>query len=226
MARRIGPDLLARGVDVRFTELAAGDPGSIDAAAEQLQLGGLLAHPTGGVYGIGGPAGPAIEEEVARLKGRSPEAGLVYLAGGVDALGSSFPGLRWTPLADVLAGRFWPGPLTLVLEDGSDQGVAVRVEPHPVTRAVLRRFGRAMSSTSLNLSGEPPAVDADSARRVLAAMPATERPVLFLNAGRLPGPPPSTLVRVPGREGAAWDLLREGAITATTVSAATERGNG
>ena len=205
---------------MRFTELTAGDPGTIDAAAEQLQLGGLLAHPTGGVYGIGGPAGRAVEEEIARLKGRSPEAGLVYLAAGREALRASFPRLRWSQLADLLADRFWPGPLTLVLDDGTDRGLAVRVEPHPVTRAVLRRYGGAMSSTSLNLSGDPPAADPDAARRALAAMPSAERPVLFLDAGRLPGPPPSTLVRIPGREGRSWEMLREGAIAASTVSAA------
>lgn len=205
---------------MRFTEMAAGDPGSIDAAAEQLQLGGLLAHPTGGVYGIGGPAGRDAEEEIARLKGRSPEAGLVYLAADVEALRASFPRLRWTPLAEVLAGRFWPGPLTLVLGDGTERGLAVRVEPHPVTRAVLQRYGGPMSSTSLNLSGKAPAADPAAARRALAAMPPGERPVLFLDAGRLPGPPPSTLVRVPGRDGEKWDLLREGAIAGTTLSAA------
>ena len=207
---------------MKFTELAAGESGAMDAAAEQLELGGLLAHPTGGVYGIGGPTGRPTGEELARLKGRAAEAGFVYLAAGIEELRTAFPALRWTPLAHALASRFWPGPLSLVLDDGSDRGVAVRVEPHPVTRGVLQRHGGAMSSTSLNLSGDPAAVDPESVRRVLATMPSTERPVLFLNAGRLPGPPPSTLVRIPGRNGEVWELLREGAIDAAAVAEAVE----
>lgn len=205
---------------MNFTELSAGDSGAIDAAADHLGLGGLLAHPTGGVYGLGGPIGRATEAELGRLKGRSPDAGFVYLADGMDDVRSAFPTLRWTPLAERLAARFWPGPLTLVLEDGSARGVAVRVEGHPFTRRVLERYGSAMSSTSLNRSGEPAAADPAAARRALEAMPTSDRSVLFVNAGPLPGPPPSTLVRIPGRGDAAWELLREGAIDAGEVEAA------
>lgn len=208
---------------MKFTELRAGESGAMDAAAEHLGLGGLLAHPTGGVYGIGGPVGHATEAELARLKGRPTDAGFVYLAGGVQALRSAFPALRWTPLAERLAAEFWPGPLTLVLEDGSPRGLAVRIDPHPFTREVLERYGGPMSSTSLNLSGEPGAADPDAARRALEAMPASDHSVLFVDAGALPGPPPSTLVRVPGRGGEAWELVREGAIGANRIGAVAER---
>ncbi len=204
---------------MNFTELSARDPAAVDAAVDHLQLGGLLAHPTGGVYGIGGPTGRQTEKELARLKGRSPEAGFVYLAASVDDVRTAFPALEWTALAERLAARFWPGPLTLVLEDGSPRGVAVRVEPHPFTRSVLDRYAGAMSSTSLNLSGEPAAADPAAARRVLEAMPGSERSVLFVDAGPLPGRPPSTLIRVPGRGGRAWELVREGAIAAGRLEA-------
>lgn len=207
---------------MKFTELGARDSGAVDAAADHLALGGLLAHPTGGVYGIGGSTDEATEEELARLKGRSLEAGFVYLASGMDELRSAFPALRWTPLAERLVAQFWPGPLTLVLEDGSPRGVAVRVEPHPFTREVLERLGGVMSSTSLNLSGEPASMDSETARRSLEAMPASDHSVLFVDAGTLPGPPPSTLVRIPGRRGEAWELLREGAIGADRLRAAVD----
>lgn len=205
---------------MNFTELSAGDSGAIDAAAEHLGLGGLLAHPTGGVYGLGGALGRATEEELARLKGRSPDAGFVYLAGGMDDVRSAFPALRWTPSAERLAEQFWPGQLTLVLEDGSARGVAVRVEGHPFTRRMLERYDGVMSSTSLNRSGEPAAADPAAARGALEAMPTSNRSVLFVNAGPLPGPPPSTLVRIPARGDAAYELLREGAIDASEVEAA------
>lgn len=197
---------------MNFTELRADDAGAVDAAAAHLSSGGLLAHPTGGVYGIGGGPDPQIEGEVARLKGRAPGPGLVQLVAEAGDVARLWPDAAWSPVADRLAARFWPGPLTLVLDDGSEHGVAVRVEPHGFTRSVVRRFGRPLSSTSLNRTGEPPAADPDGARAALAGLPDSDLAVLFIDAGRLPGPPPSTLVRVPGESGRAFDVLRVGAI--------------
>ena len=58
------------------------------------------------------------------------------------------------PLARLLAGRFWPGPLTLVL-DARDGTVGLRVPAHPVARAVLAGYGGPLYATSANPSGEP-----------------------------------------------------------------------
>lgn len=197
---------------MRFTELGADDPGAVDAAATHLSCGGLLAHPTGGVYGIGGAPDDGIDREVARLKGRPPGPGLVHLLAEVEDVRRFWPEVSWPRAAGLLAKRFWPGPLTLVLDDESEHGVAVRVEPHEFTRAVVRRFGRPLTSTSLNPTGEPPAADANTARAALERLPASELAVVFVDTGRLDGPPPSTLVRVPGRGAAAFEVLRDGAI--------------
>ncbi len=58
-----------------------------------------------------------------------------------------------TPLARLLADRFWPGPLTLVL-DARSGTVGVRVPAHPVARAVLAGYGEPLYATSANPSGE------------------------------------------------------------------------
>lgn len=202
---------------MKFAEIAVADRDAVATAAEHLAAGGLLAHPTAGVYGIGGAAKTGLDREVERLKGRRAGPGIVHLIADAAGLGRVFPEASWPPLAARLATEFWPGLLTLVLDDGSEHGVAVRVEPHPFTRAVLQRWGGALGSTSLNLAGESPAADTDSARRALSAFPASEVPVLFAAAGRLPGPPPSTLVRV-GRDGRACDVLRVGAISREEIA--------
>ena len=207
---------------MKFAEIAVTDRDAVAVAADHLASGGLLAHPTAGVYGIGGAATAGLDGEVERLKGRRSGPGIVHLVADTAGLGRAFPEADWPPLAARLAATFWPGLLTLVLDDGSEHGVAVRAEPHPFTRAVLERWGGALGSTSLNLAGEPAAADPESARRVLAAFPASECPVLFAAAGRLPGPPPSTLVRVPGRAGRACDVLRAGAITAEEIARVTD----
>jgi L-threonylcarbamoyladenylate synthase len=136
---------------------------------------------------------------------------------GLDSgmLRRSFPQLVWPELAERLAWQFWPGALTLVLPDGSGSSIAVRVEGHPVTRAVLDRWGAPIGSTSLNPAGEPPAVTSEEAHGFLSAMPDPGVPVLLLDCGELAGPPPSTLVSFLG---ASPTLLREGAIPREAIT--------
>lgn len=185
------------------------EPGApVDGAVGALRDGGLLVHPTESVYGIGGVP-RALDDEIARLKGRCADRPLLRLAGSRDALRRSHPGLRWSREAEALADAFWPGPLTLVLDDGSGSGLGVRVEGHPLTRRVLLELDDTMSSTSLNRSGEEPASTEEEVRRSLEAMPPADVPVFRLEAGTLPGPPPSTVLSLRGRRPR---LLREGAV--------------
>lgn len=205
---------------MKFTEIRADDVGAVEAAAAHLARGGLLAHPTGTVYGIGGTPDAELEREVARLKGRTLGPGLVCLVAEADDVRRAWPEAAWPASAGRLAASFWPGPLTLVLDDGSEHGIAVRVEPHEFTRSVVRRSGAPLSSTSLNRTGEPPAADPGAARAALEALPQSKLAVLFVDAGPLPGLPPSTLVRVPGRGGQAFEVLREGAVDARRIGEA------
>jgi L-threonylcarbamoyladenylate synthase len=121
----------------------------------------------------------------------------------------AFPTVVWPEVADVLAESFWPGPLTLVLDDGSTSGLAVRAESHPATRAILERWDGALGSTSLNRSGAAPARTLEEARGTLRAMADPGRSLLLVAAGDLAGPPPSTLLSLRGGE---LRLLREGAV--------------
>lgn len=180
----------------------------MEAGAAALEAGGILVHPTETVYGLG--AGPReLDDEIARLKGRPPDRPLLRVAADVEALRRAHPELEWDGRARELGARFWPGPLTLVLPDGSGSGLGVRVEGHSLLRAVLREWGGTMSSTSLNLSGEEPARTTREARDVLDAMPEAEVDVTFLDAGDLSPSPPSTVVSLTG---VRPRLLREGAV--------------
>lgn len=184
-------------------------------AVEVLQDGGVLAHPTDTVYGIGGAALAEVDLQVAALKGRALDrAPLIRIAVDTETLLDAFPELVWPVEARQLALRFWPGAVTLVLEDDSGKGTAVRVEGHPVMQAVLSAWAAPIGSTSLNLAGESPAVTAVQSRECLDRMPAAEVPVIFLDAGTLPGPPPSTLVSFLGP---VPTVLREGAVPAAAI---------
>jgi L-threonylcarbamoyladenylate synthase len=198
------------------TESGGPEPSAVEAAVAHLRAGGLLVHPTTGVYGLGGPSQSAADAEVNRLKGRTPETPLLRLVADAGRLAELFPSARWTETAARLAEAFWPGPLTIVLDDGSDDGLALRAEAHPVTAAILRGWGGAVSSTSLNRSGHAPAVDEREARAAISSFAASRRALLFVRAGRLPGPPPSTLLTV--RESPPR-IVRDGAIGLRAIEA-------
>ncbi|MDT8435366.1 MAG: Sua5/YciO/YrdC/YwlC family protein [Gemmatimonadota bacterium] len=188
----------------------------IAAAAEGLRDGALLAHPTASVYGIGGRAGT--DAETAALKGGGPDRRILRLVPRREDVDRLFPDVGWTPEGERLAGAFWPGPLTLVLPDGTPHGIAVRVESHPLTRAVLAAWGDALGSTSLNRSGEAPARTEAEAREVLRRLPEPAVPLFLLPGGDLPGGPPSSLVSLCG----GVRLLREGAIPGHRIAAVLE----
>lgn len=183
-------------------------------AGEVLREGGLLVHPTSTVYGIGGAATAEVDAEVSRIKGRPASWSLIRLAADIRTLRASVEGAVWSASADALAREFWPGPLTLVLDDGSAAGIAVRVDGHPFARAVAAALGGLMSSTSLNLSGRPPTADPAVARRTLGTMPKGHARVLFTDAGPLPSRGSSTIVSL--REEVPR-LIREGAVTAAQI---------
>lgn len=189
---------------------------AVRKAVEVLRAGGVLGHPTDTVYGVGGAARADVDLRVAGMKMRSAdEAPILRIGLDSDALRQAFPDLVWPAGAERLAVRFWPGALTLVLADDSGNSIAVRVEGHPVARAVLDGWGAPIGSTSLNLAGAPPAVTSQEARGFLAAMPDPGVPVLLLDCGDLAGPPPSTMVSFVG---GSPSVLREGAISRAAIA--------
>ena len=138
------------------------DPDVLAPAVEHLRSGGVVAHPTETVYGLGGVATSGAVARVAALKGRESGKPFIALVGAP----SWVSGLAWTDAARELAEVFWPGALTLVLRDPtgifprgvrSDSGtVAVRVSPHPVVAALLAAVGSPLTSTSANVPGGRP----------------------------------------------------------------------
>jgi L-threonylcarbamoyladenylate synthase len=139
------------------------DPEDIARAAACLRDGGLVAFPTETVYGLGAHA--LDRAAVARLfeaKGRPASDPLIVHVIGVDHLP---PLVQHVPdAARVLAERFWPGALTLVLgrssvvPDAVTAGldtVAVRVPSHPVARALLLAAGVPVAAPSANLFSRP-----------------------------------------------------------------------
>lgn len=160
------------------------------------------------MYGIGGRGDHGGTAEIARAKRR--EIGpLIHLVRDTDSLHEAVPDLEWTLDADRLATAFWPGPLTIVLADGTPTGIAVRIDGHPVISTLLERSGSVLTSTSLNFNGRRPARTSDEVRAVLREMMLPSGMGGWLDVGDLPISVASTLVSVRERDPL---VLREGVI--------------
>ena len=135
----------------------------VSAAAKILREGGLVGLPTETVYGLGanGLDGAAVRR-IFEAKGRPQDNPLILHVSGPQWLTRYCA--QVPPLAYVLARKFWPGPLTMILKrdpcvpDETTAGldtVAVRCPNHPVTLAIIREAGVPIAAPSANLSGRP-----------------------------------------------------------------------
>src|SRR5436305_2072917 len=156
------------------TRLLTADHAAITAAARTLSAGGLVAFPTETVYGLGADATNG--EAIARLYAAKGRPRFNPLIAHVSDLQAALQLARFSKDATLLAGLFWPGPLTLVLPkaDGCPvaelataglDSIGVRVPDHPVAHDLLAAFGRAIVAPSANQSGH---VSPTTAQHVLA----------------------------------------------------------
>lgn len=192
----------------------------LESAVRRLDRGEIIIHPTESVYGFGGLLLDAPLRTLQRVKGR-PKGGFVVLIPGAATVDSLLG-----DLGRALAEAFWPGPLTLVLDDHEgifhpgakalDGSVAVRVPGHDGTLDLLRQCGRPMTSSSANRPGLPPARTARGARA--AARECGVDP-FTIDAGPLPGGPTSTMLRL-AADGPK--LIREGRIDVLQLKEVTD----
>ncbi|MBQ3150021.1 MAG: threonylcarbamoyl-AMP synthase [Clostridia bacterium] len=130
---------------------------------ETLRNDGIVAIPTETVYGL---AANALSDEAVKkiftAKGRPQDNPLIVHIGELDEL---YPLVSEVPeKALMLAQKFWPGPLTIILKKsdavcesvsaGLDT-VAVRMPSHPVARAIIKASGVPLAAPSANVSGKP-----------------------------------------------------------------------
>jgi len=139
----------------------AQDFSPIEQAISLLSQGDVIGLPTETVYGLAADAtNVAAVARIFQIKGRPSDHPLILHLGDaswLDDWASEVP-----ERARLLAEKFWPGPLTLVLEKsarvsdavtGGLQTVALRVPGHPVALELLRSFGRPLAAPSANRFG-------------------------------------------------------------------------
>jgi L-threonylcarbamoyladenylate synthase len=159
------------------TRPQTGDPGEIDHAARLLRAGRLVAFPTETVYGLGANALDA--EAVARIyavKRRPATSPLIVHVASMEMAQSLVA--NWPEIADRLTRRFWPGPLTLVLEKqpaipaivtANLPTVGLRMPAHPIALALIRAAGVPLAAPSANRFTELSPTTAEHVRRSLGS---------------------------------------------------------
>ena len=187
----------------------------IECALECLQGGGVIIFPTETSYGIGCDATNA--DAVARvflIKDRPDDKGTPII---IPDQGSASSYIKINDRAQVLADRYWPGPLNIIgpVADGSPVAdrcaysgtQAVRVSSHPFCATLARRFGKPIVASSANISGKDAVY---SIKEVQAAfMDRPDKPDCIIDGGDLPQLPASTTVRIDGDE---VEILRQGSV--------------
>jgi tRNA threonylcarbamoyl adenosine modification protein (Sua5/YciO/YrdC/YwlC family) len=178
--------------------------------------------PTDTFYGLAvDPVNLRAVESIYEIKSRLKHKPLSLLIAEVEQayelardLGRSF---------DVLADRFWPGPLTVIVRAGAKLplrstantgNVALRVPDAAIPRAVVAALGLPITATSANLQGAPECTHAAGVRDQIG-----ERIPLIVDGGPTARRGHTTIVDLSGG-GDSWQILREGSIPTHEIALA------
>ncbi len=201
-------------------QIRPGDEAGIAAASDVLRGGGLVAVPTETVYGLAARADSTdAVAAIYRAKGRPDFNPLIV---HVPDLVAAEEIAELDDRARLLAARFWPGPLTMVLPlkplgriapavTAGLTTIALRCPAHPVMRAVLESSGLPLAAPSANRSG---GVSPTRAEHVAASLGDTLG--LVLDGGACSAGIESTIVALRGQ---GWQVLRPGPITGDEIAA-------
>jgi L-threonylcarbamoyladenylate synthase len=183
---------------------------AIDRAATAVRRGKVVAIPTDALYTlIADPFNLRAVSQVFLAKGRETNRSLPLLVG--DLLMVEELTRETSNRFFLLARRFWPGPLTIILPaakvplkvTGNTGRLAVRQSPSQVANAIIARLGHAVISTSANISGHP---TCHSGIEVFGTMDG--RVDLVLDGGVCSGEGASTVdITEP-----YWRMIKEGAV--------------
>lgn len=132
-------------------------------AATIIQNGGLVAFPTETVYGLGGNAlNPEASSKIYAAKGRPSDNPLIAHVANLEQVVPLVTEI--TPVAKELMNKFWPGPMTLILNKseivpltttGGRDTVAIRMPNHQTALRLIEEAGVPIAAPSANLSGRP-----------------------------------------------------------------------
>lgn len=202
--------------------ISAADPDAIDKAVLALRRGGIIAYPTDTIYGLGVDAdNPSAVTKLYELKGRNAEKDVLI------AVADLHMAKRYATITDKAMDLFHsgllPGPISMVLPPAPNsptsigaqsRSIGLRLPNQPFVQTLLSKFGHAITSTSVNKSGDPPLSSPD-----LIAREFDGKVDVLIDAGLLSNPP-STLISFMNPDPR---ILREGMVPALTIFSVWEK---
>jgi len=148
----------------------------LDNAIVALNKGGLIAYPTEAMFGLGcDPQNEAAIEKLLQIKNRHKDKGLILIAANIEQLSPYLQTLDTKTQQRILAS--WPGPTTWLLPakpqvssllKGKHTTIAVRIPAHPLAKQLCEAWGKALVSTSANISNQPPLRSLEKTREIFA----------------------------------------------------------
>lgn len=182
-------------------------------AAKVIARGGIIAFRTDTFYGLGAdPLNSRAVLRIRELKGREESNPILLLISDLTEAERFIA--HQSEMFRTVAGRFFPGPLTLVgiarpelpsdLTSGTGT-IGVRLPDNESVRSLVRTCGGALTATSANVSGQPPARTAKDVRNYFP-----QGIDLVLDGGEVTVTQASTVLDLSGERAR---LVREGAVT-------------
>lgn len=196
---------------------------SFQKAVEALQGQKILIYPTETFFAIGGSALNAkVVAGVYTAKGRDKHLPLPVIIGDLSQL--EMVAAEVDPDIETIIGKFWPGPLTIILPARPDLPplltagtgrVAVRLSSHFEASSLAQSAGFPLVSSSANPSGQPPVTRAEDLDQALVKAAGGR---VYAGGDTPQGGAPSTIIEMTGVAGSGkmLHILREGAIPAAS----------
>jgi len=176
---------------------------NIRTAAQALRSGRIVAFPTETVYGLGVCAdNDTAIDNLYSAKQRSRDKKLSIMIAEPDDVRKHVKQI--TPIANKLISSFWPGPLTIIFDLPDNRTVGIRNSSHHVVRDLLNAAGISIVSTSANISGRPPATDA---QQVISSF--SDKVDVVLDGGSAEAGKPSTVIKIVDN---TFEIIRHGVI--------------
>jgi L-threonylcarbamoyladenylate synthase len=176
---------------------------NIRTAAQALRSGRIVAFPTETVYGLGVCAdNDTAIDNLYSAKQRSRDKKLSIMIAEPDDVRKHVKQI--TPIANKLISSFWPGPLTIIFDLPGNRTLGIRNSCHHVVRDLLNAAGISIVSTSANISGRPPATDA---QQVISSF--SDKVDVVLDGGSAEAGRPSTVIKIVDN---TFEIIRHGVI--------------
>lgn len=210
----VGPCEPSKPCELLYMEIIKQENLDIGQIVTELKNGATLVYPTETCYGLGCDANNTEAlDKIFKIKNRQKNKSVLVL---VPDLAMILPYIEWNSTLQNLADKYWPGPMTIVVQTkpecplikgvvNEDGTIAFRVTSHHLALEISKKLNSPLVSTSANIAELESPYDIESVLKMFSD--SVLQPDFVIDAGTLPHQSPSTVVRVKNDK---LEVLRQG----------------